>query len=179
MQGMNGSLIRKKIVIVVISLYGLKSSALQFRNCLAETLGNQLGYKSSLADHDILYKPMTDADGFEYYTYLLVYVDNLLLIMKDPKESMAQILESFTVKYSSIEEPKSYLGADINKIYYSGGYYGWTIGAETYVTHSIKNLKKRMTTEGFEYNKKFSDVKYSSQQPFSNLHYRPDMGVTN
>ena len=34
-----------KVVIVVRALDGLKSSALQFRNCLAETLGNRLGYK--------------------------------------------------------------------------------------------------------------------------------------
>ena len=34
-----------KIVIVVIALYMIKSSALQFRNCLAETLGNWIDQK--------------------------------------------------------------------------------------------------------------------------------------
>ena len=34
-----------------------------------------------------------------------------------------------------------------------------------------------MATEGFEYNKKLSDTNYSPQQPFSNLHYRPDIDV--
>ena len=62
---------------------------------------------------------MTDANGFEYYAYILIYVDDLLIIMKDPKEAMAHIQESFTVKPSIIEEPKIHLGADINKIYYS------------------------------------------------------------
>ena len=38
---------KDKVVISVRSLYGLKYSALQFRNCLAETLGNWLCYKSS------------------------------------------------------------------------------------------------------------------------------------
>ena len=61
---------------------------------------------------DLWYKPMTDVDGFECYSYILVYVDNILLIMKYPKDDMAQIQESFTVKTSSIKEPKSYLGAD-------------------------------------------------------------------
>ena len=70
---------------IVRTIYGLKYSDLQFRNCLTETLGNQNGYKSSLADPDICYKPMNDADNFEYYSYILVYVDNLLLIMKYPK----------------------------------------------------------------------------------------------
>ena len=121
---------------------------------------------------------MTDADGFEYYAYILVYFDDILLIMKYPKDALAQIQESFTVKPSSIEEPKSYPGADINKIYYSDGSYGWTMVDETYVTQAIKNLKKRMATEGFEYNKKLSDKKYSPQQPLSNIHYLPDMDVT-
>jgi hypothetical protein len=68
---------------------------------------------------------------------------------------MAQIQESFTVKPSSIGQPKSYLGADVDKVYYADGSYGWTMGVETYVTQAIKNLKKRMEKEGFEYNKKF------------------------
>ena len=167
-----------KIVIVVRALYGLKSSALQFRNCLAEVLGNRLGFKSSLADPDLWYKPMTDKNGFEYYAYILVYVDDLLIIMKEPQEAMTQIQESFTVKPPSIEEPKSYLGADVDKVYYQDGSYGWTMGAETYTTQAIKNRKKRMQKEGFEYNKKLSDVNYSPQQPFSTLNYRPEVDVS-
>ena len=87
---------------------------------------------------------MNDADGFEYYAYILVYFDDLLIIMKHPKEAMSQKQESFTVKNSSIEEPKIYLGADINKIYYSNRYYGQKMGDETYVTNTINNPKKRM-----------------------------------
>ena len=66
---------------------------------------------------------------FKYYSYIPVYVDNLLLIIKYLKEAMSQIQEIFTVKPFFIEEPKSYLGSDINKIYYRDGSYGWTMGA--------------------------------------------------
>ena len=66
---------------------------------------------------------MNDADGFEYYAYILVYVYDILLIMKYPKEVMAQIQEKIIVKPSSIKEPKSYIGDDINKKYYSDGSY--------------------------------------------------------
>ena len=59
---------------------------------------------------------------------------------------MSQIQEIFTVKPFSIKEPKSYLGYDIDKTYYSNRSYGWTTGAETYVTRAINNLKKRMAT---------------------------------
>ena len=94
---------------------------------------------------------MTSKEGFEYYAYILVYIDDLLIIHKEPKEFMTQIQESFTVKPSSIEEPTSYLGANIGKFYYEDGSYGWTMGSETYTTQAIKNLKKCMEKEGYEY----------------------------
>ena len=44
----------KYIVFLFIrTLYGLKSSALQFSNYLVETLGNKLGFKSSPTDTDL------------------------------------------------------------------------------------------------------------------------------
>ena len=82
---------KEKVVIVFISLYGLKSSSLQFQNCLIGIVGNRIGYKSYLDDTDIWYKPMTDADGFEYYAYILVYVDDILLIMKYQKEAILNV----------------------------------------------------------------------------------------
>ena len=55
---------KDKFVIFVKALYSIKSSAVHFYNCSVEILGNQIGHKSSLADPDIWYKPMTDVDGF-------------------------------------------------------------------------------------------------------------------
>ena len=52
------------------------------------------------------------------------------------------------------------------------------MGSETYTTQAIKNLKKRMEKEGYEYNKKLSDIDYSPKQPFSSLSYRPEIDVS-
>ena len=52
------------------------------------------------------------------------------------------------------------------------------MGSETYTTQAIKNLKKRMEKEGYEYNKKLSDVDYSPKQLSSSLNYRPEMDVS-
>ena len=169
---------KDKVVVVVRALYGLKSSALQFRNHLADTLGNHLGFKSSLADPDLWYKASTDNKGFEYYSYILVYVDDLLIIDKAPKRFMDQVQQKFTVKPSSIEEPKSYLGADISKVYYNDGSYAWCMGSETYVGQAIKNLKKRLEQDGFVFNKKLSDIRSSASQPFSAVNYRPELDTT-
>ena len=75
---------KDKIVVVVRALYGLKISALQFQNFVADTLGNKLGFKPSLADPDIWIKLAMTKNGFKYYTYILVYIDGLLIIEKEP-----------------------------------------------------------------------------------------------
>ena len=66
-----------------------------FISAVTEFLGGNLRQqsrlKSSLDEPDLWYKPMTGVDGFSYYAYILVDVEDLLLIMKDPKEAMAQI----------------------------------------------------------------------------------------
>jgi hypothetical protein len=169
---------KDRVVVVVRALYGLKSSALQFRNHLADTLGNKLGFKSSLADPDLWYKPAVDSAGNKYYSYILVYVDDLLIIDKAPKKFMSQIQESFTVKPDSIEEPKTYLGADISKVYYPDGSYAWTMGSESYVKKVVKNMKAKMAKDGLEFNKKLSDPAISVPQPLSSVTYRPELDTS-
>ena len=169
---------KDRVVVVVRALYGLKSSALQFRNHLANTLGNHLGFKSSLADPDLWYKAETSPDGFKYYSYIMVYVDDILIISKNTKRYMAQIQEDFTLKPSSIGTPKSYLGADINKVYHSDGTSSWTMGSETYVKKVIANIKKRLESEGLRFNKKLSDPAVSAPQPFSSVNYRPELDTS-
>ena len=53
-----------RVVVVVPALYGLKSSALQFRNHLAATLGNKLGFKSCLADPDVTLQEQAQGEWF-------------------------------------------------------------------------------------------------------------------
>ena len=42
--------------------------------------------QSYLADPNVLFKVATDKTGNEYYTYILVYVDDLLIFDKDPRK---------------------------------------------------------------------------------------------
>ena len=77
-----------RIVVVMRALYGLKSSTLQFRNFLTDILPNRMGFSSSLADPDLWYKAVTKSDGSEYYSYILVYVEDVLIIDEDQKQFM-------------------------------------------------------------------------------------------
>ena len=47
------------VVVVICALYGLKSITLKFRNHLAQTLGNKIGFRYYLADPDLWYKYST------------------------------------------------------------------------------------------------------------------------
>ena len=102
---------------------------MQFQNFLANTLGNHLGFTLLLADPDVWYKPETKEDGFQYYLYVLVYVDDLLIIDKNPSRYMDMVKSDFTIKPGSIEVPSMYLGAEIGKVKYQDGSQAWTIFA--------------------------------------------------
>ena len=72
----------KKAIIVRV-LYGLKSSGSAFNNNLAYCM-RHMGYKSCMADPDLWLEPeVRTRDGFEYYSYILCYVDDILFIHHD------------------------------------------------------------------------------------------------
>jgi len=68
-----------KTVVIVKALYGLKSSGAAWRAHLSEVL-HELGYTSSLTDPDVWFCAQAKEDGFEYYAYVLVYVDDILVV---------------------------------------------------------------------------------------------------
>ena len=165
-------------VVIVRALYGLKSSALAWRNHLADVLCNKMQFKSSLADPDLWYKAATAQDGSEYYTYILVYVDDILVIDKHPKKYMQMLQDSYTVREDTVKEPEQYLGADIGKTFFDDGTHAWTMSSASYVRNAVKNIKQRMSESGFKFNSKLSDVNYSTPQPFSSPKYRPELDTS-
>ena len=49
---------------------------------------------------------MITSDGIDYYAYILVCVDDILIIDKNPKQFMDLLKDTYTVKPSSTGEPK-------------------------------------------------------------------------
>ena len=80
-----------RVVVIIRALYGLKSSALAWRNHLADILGNYLGFKSTLADSDVWIKPGVKSDGSSYYSYILVYVNDILIVDVSPDKYMEML----------------------------------------------------------------------------------------
>ena len=105
-----------RVVLIVRALYGQKSSGAAWRAHLADTLGTKMTFTSSLADPDVWLKPMVKPNGEEYYVYIFVYTDDVLILDTHPKRFMDELRSHYPVKKDSIEPPKVYLGADTYKV---------------------------------------------------------------
>ena len=134
-------------MIVKKALYGLKSSGAAFRAFLAETL-DATGYKPSYANPDVWIRPAVKADGFEYYEYILCYVDDVLCISADPMKSMKRIQDDFKLKDDKIEEPDVYLGATLAKMALGNGRTCWTMSPEQYVKAAVTNVEEDLAKQG-------------------------------
>ena len=135
-----------KIMIVVQALYGLKSSGAAFRSLLAETL-RDLSYEPSQADPDVWMRPAVKPDGFEYWEYVLCYVDDLLSISHDPLKTMHGVQNKFKLKDDKIAEPDVYLGATLSKMQTADGKMCWTMSSDAYCQAAVKNVECTLERE--------------------------------
>jgi hypothetical protein len=132
-----------KTVIVVRAMYGLKSSGATWHAKLSETL-RDMEFVPSLADPDVWYCPATKDDGFEYYEYILVYVDDILVVSSKPLPVMKTLQKAYCLK-DAPREPKDYLGAKVKP---------WSIPHETrkvwsmdctqYLKEAVKNVEAKL-----------------------------------
>ena len=79
-----------KLIIIKRSLYGLKYSGPEFRAFLAEKLYD-IGFKSSIANPDVLMRTSTKPTREKCYEYILCYVDDLLCISHNTNKPMNHI----------------------------------------------------------------------------------------
>ena len=93
--------------VIFKALYGLRSSGSRYHEKFADTLTG-LGFKPSYADPDVWIR---DAGGF--YEYVCVYVDDLLVAMKNPQAFM-DLLQSapHNYKLKGVGDPRYHLGGD-------------------------------------------------------------------
>ena len=155
-------------MIIKKALYGLKSSGAAFRAHLAETLYD-LNYKPSKGDPDVWIRAATKPDGFEYYEMTLVYVDDILCVSHDPKATMSGIQATFKLKDDRVEQPETYLGAQLShKII--NGVECWTMTSEQYIKAAIANVESKL-------NQSNQRLPSRCATPIQ-ANYRPELDVT-
>ena len=55
-------------------------------------------------------------NGEKYYSYLLIYVDDIISIDMEPRNNIEVIEKTFKIKSGSAGSPSVYLGTNIQKL---------------------------------------------------------------
>jgi hypothetical protein len=133
-----------------------------------------MGFVPTVADPDVYRRPNMKDNGFKYYEYLLVYVDDVLIISHNPTVHLEQIQSHYVLNPSSIGPPSRYLGADVRKVTRPGDPTGreyWAFSAYTYVKNAVRNVKLLLQADG-------RNLKTTAKSPFSSMSYRPETDTT-
>ena len=115
------------------ALYGGKAAGRDFRNHLCSCM-EFLNLKSCLADPDMWMRPAIKSDGNTYYEYILLYVDNALVV----SENAESILQNELRRYP----PTVYLGGRVRKVQLETGVWAWSFSSSQYVQSAIKNVEE-------------------------------------
>jgi hypothetical protein len=160
-----------RYAIIVRALYGLKSSAAAWRSMLAGTLSD-MGFQSSLADPDVWMKPAKKTTGEEYYEYIFVYVDDLLVISHEPHKHMKSISNIYRMKEDSIMKPTMYLGAVVKeyRLPDNPAKTVWSMSAEKYIKEAIRTVESDLA-------KLDKRLPSNISTPLSS-NYRPELDVS-
>jgi hypothetical protein len=78
---------------IVRALDGLKSSGAAWKSMFNTSIID-IGFEGTVADPDVYRRANAKPEGFRYYEYILVYVDNVLIISHDRKVHLARIAPS-------------------------------------------------------------------------------------
>ena len=69
--------------------------------------------ETSKGDPDVFMKREVRDDKTEYYSYLVIYVNDILCVNGHPKRIMNKLGSVYRLKDGSVETPERYLGIDI------------------------------------------------------------------
>lgn len=97
------------VIKVVRALNGLNSSGASWR-AMFNTSILDMGFVPTVADPDVYRRENAKDDGFRYYEYILVYVDDVLIVSHAPNTHLERIQAVYELNPSSVGPPTRYLG---------------------------------------------------------------------
>ena len=124
------------------ALYGGKSAGRDFRNHLRECM-DILHFKSCPADPDVWMRPATKSDGTKYWEYVLLYVDDVLIVSEHGEKALREKLgKYFELKEEFICLPSFYLGGKFYKVTFSSGRNAWAFGSSKYIQALVSIIEE-------------------------------------
>ena len=149
----------------------------EWKKTFSSYIKNTLRYSACIgADNNVYLREEKDEDGNEYYSYLVVYVDNFLSIHKDPVKLLATVNRDYRLKEPP-ECPTMYLGANICKYHVNGDISGtkyWAMSTNSHVKKALEVVQDRLQED----NVKFKGYNKTAEHPFSRQSYRLELDVT-
>ena len=124
------------------ALYGGKAAGRDFRNHLCSCM-EFLSFKSCLADPDVWMRPAIKSNGNTYYEYILLYVDDALVVSENAESILRNELRRyFHLTEESIGPPTVYPGGRVCKVQLENGVWAWSFSSSQYVQSTIKNVEE-------------------------------------
>jgi hypothetical protein len=131
----------------------------------------QLGFFSSRADPDVWLRLSKQSTGEEYYEYVLLYVDDVLVISENAeKVQRSEIGQHFVLRDESIGPPLQYRGGKLQLVTLDNGVKAWAFGSCRYVQSAVKNVEEHLAKIG-------EKLPYKAPTPLSSG-YRPEIDVS-
>ena len=127
--------------MIVRVLYGLKSARASFSRHISDCM-RTMGFEPCKANPDLWFRPATQPDnGFKYYEYVLLYVDDCLAISHDAISVLEQLDKYFQMKPGSIGNPDIYLGAKLRSVRLNNGVRCWSMSSAKYVQEAVRYIE--------------------------------------
>lgn len=168
-----GPKVQGMVCKLVRALYGLKSSGAAWRAMFSAFIINGMNFKPTRANPDVYMRKNFHNGGTAYYEYLLVYVDDVLVVSHAPGEVMQQIGTEFEINNNEYGPPTSYLGAGISKIQLTNGEECWSMDSKKYVKAAVEIVRGLLAEDGHEL--KTSKSKHEGPMP---INYQPKLDST-
>ena len=141
-----------------------------FWHHLRECMG-RLGFTSSRADPDVWFRLSKRSTGEEYYEYVLLYVDDVLVISEKAEAVLRkEIGKDWVLKEDSIGPPSKYLGGKLREVTLTSGVKCWAFGSCQYVHSAVNNVVDHLKKKGLK-------LPHKAPNPLS-TEYRPETDVT-
>jgi hypothetical protein len=87
--------------------------------------------------------------GEKYYKYVLLYVDNILVISENAGTVLQkEIGQHFVLQEESIGPPSQYLGGKLSEVTLVNGTKAWAFGSCQYVQAAVCNLEDHLAKTG-------------------------------
>ena len=109
-----------------------------------------LGFTPTHADPDVYIRKQFKADNSPYYEFMLVYVDDCLVVSHKPEEVMKAIGKEFEIKNDEYGPPEYYLGAGVEKFRTDNGATCWSMKSDKYVKNAVQTVEDLLAEDGRE-----------------------------